>query len=217
MATAYWEGPGAAKDFTHPVPTELVAERLDPRARILDFGCGYGRAMRELARAGYRNCVGVDPSAALIARGRREAPGLRLEHTPHLPLDYPAGAFAAVLLISVLAVIPENDAQRRVAAEVERVCAPGGLVFLCDYPLQEGERYRTAYAASAHPLHGVFETPDGGVFRHHDPDHLASLFPRLDLVQARETESTSLSGHPMRVLQWTLRRGGSEPPWWPHQ
>ncbi|MDA8372626.1 MAG: class I SAM-dependent methyltransferase [Nocardiopsaceae bacterium] len=200
----YWEGPGAAKTFTHPVPLRLIAEHLGPRARILDFGCGYGRAMRELARSGYRNTVGADPSAALISRGHRESPDLRLDHTPRLPLDHPDSAFDAVLLISVLAVIPEDREQRRVAAEVERLCAPGGLVFLCDYPVQESERYRTAYAASPHPVHGVFTTPDGGVFRHHDPGHLAALFPRCDLVRATETESTSLSGHPMRALQWVL-------------
>lgn len=185
MATAYWEGPGAAKDFTHPVPTELVAERLDPRARILDFGCGYGRAMRELARAGYRNCVGVDPSAALIARGRREAPGLRLEHTPHLPLDYPAGAFAAVLLISVLAVIPENDAQRRVAAEVERVCAPGGLVFLCDYPCRR----------------------ESGTARPTPPRPIRSTVSSRPPTAACSATTTPTTWHPSSRA-WTLSRRG---------
>ncbi|WP_393916586.1 class I SAM-dependent methyltransferase [Halostreptopolyspora alba] len=206
MVTDYWESLGATKTFTHPVPVGLVAEHLTPRSRILDFGCGYGRAMRELAHDGFRNTVGVDPSAALIARGRRESPELRLEHAPRLPLEEPDGAFDAALLVSVLAVIPEDRDQRRVAAEVERLCAPGGLVFLCDYPLQPSEHYRAAYAASSHPIHGVFETPEGGVFRHHSPEHLAALFAHCDLVHARETESTGLSGHPMRALQWVLRR-----------
>ncbi|QBI56275.1 class I SAM-dependent methyltransferase [Streptomonospora litoralis] len=206
MAIAYWEGPGAEKAFTHPVPLQSIAEHLGPRARILDLGCGYGRAMRDLARCGYRNTVGSDPSAALIARGRRESPDLRLEHAPRLPLDHPDGAFDAVLLISVLAVIPDDAEQRRVVAEAERLCAPGGLVFLCDNPLQDSARYLTAYAESPHPVRGVFETSDGGVFRHHDPRRLATLFARFDLVDAAETESSSLTGHPMRALRWVLRR-----------
>ncbi|GAA4930421.1 hypothetical protein GCM10023224_07640 [Streptomonospora halophila] len=206
MVSAYWEGPGAAKAFTYPVPLQAIAARLDTGARILDFGCGYGRAMRDLARAGFRNTIGADPSAALIARGRRESPDLRLEHAPRLPLAHPDGAFDAVLLISVLAVIPDDDEQRRVAAEIERLCAPGGLVFLCDYPLQDSEHYRASYAVSSHPVHGVFTNPDGGVFRHHDPAHLESLFPGCELVEARATESTSLNGRPLRALQWVLRR-----------
>lgn len=75
MAGGYWEAAGARKVFRHPVPLQAIAARLAPAARILDFGCGYGRAMRDLARAGFRNTVGTDPSAALIARGRRESPG----------------------------------------------------------------------------------------------------------------------------------------------
>jgi len=206
MATAFWEGPGAAKTFTHPVPLQSIAEHLGPQARILDFGCGYGRAMRDLARAGYRNTVGADPSAALIARGRRESPDLRLEHAPRLPLDYPDHAFDGVLLISVLAVIPGGDEQRRVAAETERLCTPGGLIFLCDYPFQHSDHYRAAYAASPHTTRGVFENPDGGVFRHHDPAHLAGLFERCTPVRQTESDSTSLHGRPLRALQWVLRR-----------
>ncbi|GAB3444263.1 hypothetical protein GCM10027570_13510 [Streptomonospora sediminis] len=206
MTAAYWEGPGAAKAFTHPVPTDLVAARLAPHARILDFGCGYGRAVRELVDAGYRNTRGADPSAALIARGRRESPDLVLEHVPDLPLPHPDGAFDAVLLVSVLAVIPGDADQRAVAAEVERLCAPGGLVFLCDYPMQDSEHYRAAYAASPHPVRGVFQNPDGGVFRHHDPAHLAALFTRCEVVHAQEPDSTSLGGRSLRALQWVLRR-----------
>ncbi|MUL41748.1 class I SAM-dependent methyltransferase [Streptomonospora sp. PA3] len=206
MANAYWEGPGSAKTFTHPVPLQAIAARLTPDARVLDFGCGYGRAMRDLARAGYRDTVGTDPSAALIARGRRESPDLRLEHAPELPLAHPDGAFDAVLLISVLAVVPDDGDQRRIAAEAERLCAPGGLVFLCDYPLQNSEHYRAVYAASPHPVHGVFTTPDGGVFRHHDRSHLTALFPACEVVAAEESETTSLTGRPMRALQWVLRR-----------
>ncbi|MFW5415589.1 class I SAM-dependent methyltransferase [Nocardiopsis sp. CNT-189] len=201
----YWEGPGAAKDFTHPVPYRLLREHLGPGARVLDLGCGYGRVLRELADAGYR-AVGTDPSAALIARGRRERPDLDLRHVPGPPLPFPDGSFDAVLLVSVLAVVPDGAEQRRIAAEAERLCAPGGTVLLCDFPLQDHPRHTERYAASASPVHGVFTTPDGGVFRHHDPAHLAALFPGCTRVHAEEVEMTSMNGHPIRGLQWLLRR-----------
>ncbi|NYI96496.1 SAM-dependent methyltransferase [Streptomonospora nanhaiensis] len=206
-AMAYWEGPGAGKTFTHPVPLDLLARWVDPAARILDFGCGYGRVLRALADAGYRNTVGTDPSAALVERGRRESPDLELRHAPSLPLAEPDGAFDAVLLVSVLTVIPDERDQRAVADEVQRLCAPGGVVVLCDFPLQDSPHHRATYAASAHPVHGVFTRPDGGVFRHHDPAHLAALFRRCTLEHAEPADMTSLNGHAMRGLQWVLRRG----------
>lgn len=106
----------------------------------------------------------------------------------------------------MLAVVPDDGEQRRIAAEVERLCAPGGPVFLGDYPLQDSEHYRALYAASRHPVRGVFTNPDGAVFRHHDPAHVAALFPHCEVADARETETASLGGRPMRALQWVLRR-----------
>jgi SAM-dependent methyltransferase len=49
--------------------SELAATYSDP---ILDVGCGTGRVMLNLAQEGY-DCVGIDTSPQMLARGRRKA------------------------------------------------------------------------------------------------------------------------------------------------
>ena len=64
---SYWDSIGATKTFTHPVNPGWLAEvSLD--ARVLDYGCGYGRVMAELSEHGFHDVSGVDLSPALIER-----------------------------------------------------------------------------------------------------------------------------------------------------
>lgn len=55
--------------------------RGNKAARILDIGCGTGRHSLELARRGYRRIVGLDLSAAQLARARKlaKAEGLKVD------------------------------------------------------------------------------------------------------------------------------------------
>src|SRR6185437_12836719 len=66
----YWNSAGAAKIFTHPLDPSWLTT-LEPDARILDYGCGYGCLAGELHRRGFTAVEGVDLSSALIARARR--------------------------------------------------------------------------------------------------------------------------------------------------
>jgi SAM-dependent methyltransferase len=114
---AYWGGIGATKTFTHPVNLSWLAE-VGSTARVLDYGCGYGRVMAELSDHGFCDVSGVDLSPALIERGRRARPDLSfavLESPPVLPLA-PA-SFDVVLLFAVLTCVTDDSDQR--AAEPE--------------------------------------------------------------------------------------------------
>ncbi|MGC5009903.1 hypothetical protein ACLQ2R_03975 [Streptosporangium sp. DT93] len=48
----YWDTAGAGKTFTHPVDPGRLAT-VDRGARVLDYGCGYGRVMAEPNRLGF--------------------------------------------------------------------------------------------------------------------------------------------------------------------
>ena len=44
----YWNNVGPTKPLAHPVNLEQLGRYVQPSSRILDYGCGYGRALGTL-------------------------------------------------------------------------------------------------------------------------------------------------------------------------
>jgi SAM-dependent methyltransferase len=206
-AQDYWDANAAALTFTHPLNLGWLAG-LPKAARILDYGCGYGRTLAELAAAGWTNAVGVDFSAAMIERGRAAEPALDLRHVAGLPLAEPDGAFEAVILFAVLTTIPDDGEQRALMAELRRLIRPGGLIYVSDYLLQTDARNLARYEAGAarHGVYGVWDREDGGVFRHQTRAALDALMDGFELVAEADVTTTTFSGAPATAIQRLARR-----------
>ncbi|MGW2250974.1 class I SAM-dependent methyltransferase [Kitasatospora sp. NPDC001660] len=204
----YWDTTGTEKTFTHPVELTWLS-RLGPDARILDYGCGYGRLAGLLLQEGFRDVEGVDFSPKLVDRAREQHPGARFTVLTEPPaLGRPDGSVDAALLIAVLTCIPTDDGQRGLIDELRRVLRPGGLLYLSDMCLQEDERNRSRYArfAAQYGTYGVFETSDGAVCRHHRPEWLRELLAGFDVVAEREVVARTMSGNPARITQLLAAR-----------
>ena len=205
--TAYWNTIGASKTFTHPVEHTWLAQ-VDRRARILDYGCGYGRLVAELTDCGFTGVRGVDISAALIERARRDRPELRFDVLTDPPsVDVPSAGVDMVLLFAVLTCVPADDAQRELVRELARVLAPGGLLYISDLLLADDDRNQRRYAEyrGERPF-GTFTTDDGATCRHHEPEHLVGLLADFDLLEQRRFSATTMNGHQAPGLQILARR-----------
>ncbi|MEU7198842.1 class I SAM-dependent methyltransferase [Streptomyces sp. NPDC045470] len=208
----FWERAGAAKTFTHPLDPELLHAYVPRDVPVLDYGCGYGRLTAELVAAGYEDVRGVDVSRALVERGGREHPEVRIEHCAGLPLPFEEGSFGAALLFAVLTCVPGSGEQREIVAELGRVVRPGGMLYVSDMPLQRDRWDVARYEEYAERFgtYGVFGTPDGGVFRHHEPDRLRGLVRAHGFtVEAERTDPVpTLDGRTAERLQIIGRRRG---------
>ena len=141
---------------------QLVAEHLcdtaDLRAgwRVLDVATGSGNAAIAAARHGC-TVVGVDYVPALLERGRERAAaeGLEIElvEGDAEALPFPDDSFDAVTSVFGAMFAPN---QERAAAELARVCRPGGTVALASWTPDGfiGELFRTT-AAHVPPPAGV--------------------------------------------------------------
>ncbi|MET9954012.1 methyltransferase domain-containing protein [Streptomyces sp. NPDC006339] len=103
---------------------ELLAAA--PGARVLDVGCGTGRAVSELAARGVRaEGADIDPEALALARARHPGPPFLRAAAAELP--YADGSLDGYRADKVYHAL-ENPA--RAAAEAHRVLRPGGRIVL---------------------------------------------------------------------------------------
>jgi ubiquinone/menaquinone biosynthesis C-methylase UbiE len=114
---------------------ERLAEAADLRAdwRVLDVATGSGNAAIAAARSGCE-VVGVDYVPELLERGRQRAAAEGLDvtflHGDAEELPFPDHSFDAVLSVYGSMFAPD---QERAAAELLRVCRPGGKVAMANW------------------------------------------------------------------------------------
>jgi SAM-dependent methyltransferase len=142
---------------TMPVADALVeATDLRPGQRVLDVACGTGNCALVAARR-YCEAVGLDYVPALVerARARAAADGVAAEFVvgDAQSLPFPDGAFDAVLSTFGAMFAPD---QERTAAELLRVCRPGGVVGMANWmPEGFGLDYFEPHAEVAPPPPGL--------------------------------------------------------------
>jgi len=137
---------------------EVLCEEVDLRAgqRVLDVACGTGNVALSAARR-FCDAVGVDFVPALIERARERAAAERLPATFEVGdaenLPFEDASFDVVLSIFGSMFAPD---QEKAAAELLRVCRPGGTIGLANWT-PEGRWGRLF------KVHGQYLPPPPGV------------------------------------------------------
>ena len=137
-----------------PVAEQLCdAADLHAGWRVLDVATGNGNAAIAAARHGC-TVVGIDYVPALLERGRERAAaeGLEVEllEADAEALPFPDASFDAVISVFGSMFAPDHA---RTAAEMLRVCRPGGTIALASWTPDSfiGELFRTVGARVAPP------------------------------------------------------------------
>ena len=172
---AMWaSGDFAVIGTTLQIVGELLCEAVDVRAgeRVLDVAAGNGNATLAAARR-FARVTSTDYVPAFLERGRRraEAEGLEVTFEPAdaEALPYPNDAFDTVLSTFGVMFAPDH---RRAAAELLRVCRPGGRVGLaCWTPTGFVGRLLRTVSVHVPPIPGVASPMLWGA-----ADHLETLF-----------------------------------------
>jgi SAM-dependent methyltransferase len=125
---------GIIAQYTAKTGEEFVSRLPIQRgARVLDVACGTGNTAIPEARAG-AVVTGVDIASNLLEQARQRAAkeGLRITFTEgdaeHL--SYPEATFDAVITMFGAMFAPRPEL---VAAEMLRVCCPGGLIAMANW------------------------------------------------------------------------------------
>ncbi len=205
----YWDAVSdSKKTFTHPVPARKLQELLRSDDGILDYGCGYGRAVTEMKSSGFSRVIGVDISEKMLKGGLESDPSLDLLVFDGHTLPFADKVFSGCLFMAVLNCIPEEGRQRKALSEILRVLKPGGILLISDYPIQEDSRNQERYLQGEEEFRtfGVFRVNSGGVFRHHEMPWIYSLLSRFDLLTESRAEVKTMNGNPARIFQILARK-----------
>lgn len=123
-------------DSFHPGGTDLSSRlarelHLPHGAKVLDVACGIGTTASLLAGTFGSEVVGLDASAANVARAEGLAPcgSVRFVTGDAAALPFPDDSFDAVVCECAVSTFAD---QPRVAAEFARVLKPGGAVGVTD-------------------------------------------------------------------------------------
>src|SRR5215469_5212149 len=207
LQTDYWDRVAPEKRFSHPLRLEWLRQHLGSQAHILDHGCGYGRLIDQLSRAGYRNVVGMDFSEKMLAECRSRSPNLTLVRNDGRTLPFCDQAFDAVLLFAVLTCIPSDDDQRILLAEVMRLLRPGGIVYISDLLINTDVRNVERYERHVNRfgVYGVFELPEGVIVRHHREEWIEQLTRTFTRLAFERFSVTTMNGNASAAFQYLGR------------
>jgi SAM-dependent methyltransferase len=199
----YWNRVAEIKTFTHPIDLELLNRFLNKQSIIVDFGCGYGRIVKQLTDLGFKNVLGYDTSKELIARGILEN-NLSLFHIENpTELQLEDNSVDCILLFAVLTCIPSNEGQEKLINLLLSKLKKGGIIYISDYYLQENsvevERYE--YLNGDANNFGVFKLPEGATFRHHTKEWIEILTKNFEILIENPLVVKTMNGNSANGFQ----------------
>lgn len=199
----YWNRVAWAKTFTHPLKPRLLSKYVSRLNRIVDYGCGYGRLVKELIDLGYKNIRGYDVSDELIRRGRQDMtlPLFHVDHVNDLPEEN--NSLDCILLFAVLTCIPSNAMQQELINSLHAKLKPGGIIYISDYYLQENLSEVSQYACYENdPKNfGVFTLTEGVMFRHHTREWIRDLTREFSLIKELNIRVKTMNGVDAKAFQ----------------
>lgn len=197
QAKEYWDKVANEKNFTTHFQMELFEQFVDKNNSVLDIGCGYGRTLKELYDRGYRNLIGIDFSKEMINRANSLYPYINFYVGNGNQLKIPNDSIDSVILLGVLTCIYQTSNQQSLIKELYRILKPSGIIYINDFLLNDSDLYLQRYKKyqDNYGNYGVFETSDGGIFRHHTKEYLDELLNDFQIEKVKVLTYTTMNGH----------------------
>lgn len=204
----YWNRVADIKTFTHSINFHVFENVVNTDSRILDYGCGYGRIVKQLLDLGFSNVIGVDTSRELINRGKRSSdlPIYCIDNPVEIPVEN--NSVDCILLFAVLTCIPSNKGQTELIKILHSKLIDGGVLYISDYYLQPSsdEVNRYNYLNDEEDNYGVFTLPEGAIFRHHTREWIQNLVSDFSIVFENKIEVKTMNGSTAEAFQLLLRK-----------
>lgn len=179
MASEGWDNVASQVNFNLEIDRERFYGLVNCEAKVLDFGCGYGRIVKDLTECGYTDITGIDSSHAMVERGRKMFPEVSLLHSSEGMLPFDDQSFDAVVVCAVFTCIISMEERSEAVAEIVRVLKPGGILHIAEFCSEEG---------------AVFTSGLGMPMRYSMPGELRELFSGFQCFHDEVIGASTMSG-----------------------
>lgn len=199
----YWNTVANEKTFTHTLVISLLEKYVSKNSVIVDYGCGYGRIVKELNDNHYVDVKGFDFSIELIKRGFKNGIENIFQIDSVLDLPIEDNSIDCFILFAVLTCIPDNSSQMELINHLFTKLKTGGIIYLSDYYLQIdlGEVGKYTYLNDDKKNFGVFKLPETAIFRHHTKEWIKYLLEDFQVIQENLIEVKTMNGSIAEAFQ----------------
>lgn len=206
--TKYWDSVAQTKTFTHPINSALLLKYVSTADKIVDFGCGYGRIVKELTDQNFKNVTGFDTSQDLINRGQQNGIQTIFHFTDIDTFPVDNNSVDCFLLFAVLTCIPSNQAQKKLVSTLISKLKPNGIIYISDYYLQDdrSEVKRYEYLNGDQNNFGTFTLPEGATFRHHTKEWIAELIKDFKIKESLTIDVKTMNGNSAKAFQLIIQK-----------
>ncbi len=206
----YWDKVAKEKTFTTPFQLELFKEYVGKDKKVVDIGCGYGRILKELFDNGYTNLLGIDFSNEMIKLAKEKYSYINFKVANGKNLEFENNSIDSIILFAVLTTIYDSKSQQDLIKEVYRVLKKDGILYVNDFLLNDSDLYLKRYNKYKNIYHeyGVFESSDGGVFKHHSEEYFNELLSDFKCEKEKVLKFKTINGHTSNGVYYLGRKRG---------
>jgi len=182
---------------------QILRGNLRADMRVLEAGCGYGRNLVYLLRAGCEvfaldsDAAGIEHVRQLSSSLNTVLPAENFQVGPIEEMPFPDEFVDAVICSAVLHFARDEDQFRAMLSELWRVLRPGGLLF-CRLGSRIGMEFERLQ-------NNIFLLPDGSKWFLVDEEMLLDLTEELGAVMVDPLKTTIVQDYRC-MTTWVLRK-----------
>lgn len=186
-----WDSVADRVSFNLQISTTEFVASVPLDAKVLDFGCGYGRITKQISELGYSDVIGIDSSKEMINRGLSDYPELDLRHLSTEVFPFADGEFDSIVLCAVLTCIREQSSRDNVLRELRRVLKPHGVIYLAEFCSEQSLRFVSGTGVS---------------MWHSTKTELEGLLEGFNIASSTLIDTPTMSGHKSKASHIIARK-----------
>ncbi len=186
-----WNEIAEEVNFNLEIDIDRFHKNIPFDSKVLDFGCGYGRVSSLLLNSGYKHITGIDSSANMIERGKREFPELHLDLQEGEVLPYPDNSYNAIVACGVFTCITSHDIRDKQMNELCRILKQNGVLHLVEFCSEPSK---------------LFTANIGVPMLHSTPLELKKLAGMFQVVSEEVKSANTMGGNPASCYSLFARK-----------